>query len=64
MKQVVINVGNDAYTVISLGDDLKPLTDDWEISIMITATIDRMIESWYSKELINKIIDSAYEIRL
>ena len=64
MKQVIINVGNDAYTVISLGDNLKPLPDEWEISIMITAAIDGMIESGYSKELITKIIDSAYEIRL
>jgi len=64
MKQVIINVGKDAYTVISLGDDLKPLSDEWEASIMITAVIDRMIKSGYSKELITKTIDSAYEIRL
>ncbi|MDF3263973.1 hypothetical protein P2868_04035 [Lactiplantibacillus plantarum] len=63
MKQVVINVGNDAYTVISLGDDLKPLSDEWEASIMLTAAIDRMIESGHSKELIMKIIDVAYGSR-
>ena len=64
MKQVIINVGNDAYTVISLGDNLKPLSDEWEASIMLTAAMDRMLESGYSKELIAKIVDIAYESRL
>ena len=64
MKQIIINVGNDAYTVISLGDDLKPLSDEWETSIMLAAAVDRMIESGHSKELVMKIIDEAYESRL
>lgn len=63
MKQVIINVGNDAYTVISFGDNLKPLSDEWEASIMLTAAIDRMIKSGNSKELIAKIVDIAYESR-
>ncbi|MCG0730019.1 hypothetical protein IMAU60170_02213 [Lactiplantibacillus plantarum] len=64
MKQVVISVGNDEYTVISLGDDLKPLSAEREIGITLVAAIDKMIESGYSKELIIKIIDDAYENRL
>lgn len=64
MKHVTINVGKDNYAVVSLGDDLKPFPLEQEISIMLVAAIDGMIESGYSKELIMKIIDSAYERRI
>nr|DAF07561.1 MAG TPA: hypothetical protein [Caudoviricetes sp.] len=64
MKHVVINVGKDNYGVVSLGDDLKPLSDEWETGIMLAVSMDRMIESGYSKELIANIIDEAYESRL
>lgn len=64
MKHVTINVGKDNYAVVSLGDNLKPFPLEQEISIMLVAAIDGMIESGYSKELIMKIIDSAYESRL
>lgn len=64
MKHVVINVGKDNYEVVSLGNDSKPLSYEVETGIMLSVVMDRMIESGYSKELIAKIIDDAYEIRL
>lgn len=63
MKHVVINVDKDDYAVVSLGDNLKPLSAEWETGIMLSAAIDRMIASGYSKELIMEIIDSTYESR-
>ena len=64
MKHVVINVGEDNYDVASLGDDLKPLSDEWEVGIMLAVAMDRMIESGYSVELIARIINETYESRL
>lgn len=64
MKRVVINVGKTEYGVASLGDDLKPLPNEWEVGIMLSVAIDRMIEFGYSKKMIMEIINSAYESRL
>lgn len=64
MKRVVINVDKDDYAVVSLGDDLKPLSAEQETGIMLAVAFDRMIESGYSKELIAEIIDSTYKNRL
>lgn len=64
MKHVTINVDKGNYAVVSLGDDLKPFPLEQEISIMLVAAIDGMIESGYSKELIAEIIASTYKNRL
>jgi len=64
MKHVVISVGKDDYEVVSLGDDLKPLSAEYETGIMLIAAIDRMIASGYSKKLIMEIADSIYRNRL
>lgn len=64
MKHVVISVGKDDYEVDSLGDDLKPLSDELEAGIMLAVVMDRMIGSGYSKKLIDEIVDAAYESRL
>lgn len=64
MKQVIINVGEDNYDVVSFGDDSKPLSDEQKVGIMLAVAMDKMIESGYSIELIAKIIDEAYESRL
>lgn len=64
MKHVVINVGEDNYGVASLGEDLKPLSDEWEVGIMLAVAMDRMIQADYSVELIARIINEAYESRL
>lgn len=64
MKRVVISVGKNDYEVDSLGDDLKPLSDEREVGIMLAVAMDRMIESGYSIELIGEIVDAAYESRL
>lgn len=64
MKHVVISVGKNDYEVDSLGDDLKPLSDEREVGIMLAVAMDRMIESGYSKELIAEIIASTYKNRL
>lgn len=63
-KQVVINVGNDEYTVNIWGDNLKTLTAERVTGMMLAAAVDGMIESGHSKELVMKIIDEAYESRL
>ncbi|TBX47349.1 hypothetical protein EUZ87_05140 [Lactiplantibacillus paraplantarum] len=63
MKQVVINIGNDEYTVNIWGDDLKKLSAERVTGMMLAAAIDRMIESGHSKELVMKIVDDAYESR-
>ncbi|WP_353726288.1 hypothetical protein ABVE96_09400 [Lactiplantibacillus plantarum] len=63
MKQVVINVGRDEYTVNIYGYDFKKLTAERVTGMMLAAAIDRMIESGHSKELVMKIIDDAYESR-
>ena len=64
MKHVVISVGKDDYEVDSLGDDLKPLSNEQEVGIMLVVSIDRMIELGYSKKLIMEITDSIYRNRL
>ena len=64
MKHVVVSVGKDYYEVDSLGDDLKPLSDELEAGIMLAVVMDRMIGSGYSKKLIDEIVDAAYESRL
>lgn len=64
MKHVVINVDKTGYGVASLGDDLKPLSEEQEVGIMLAVTFDRMIASGYSKELIAEIINETYENRL
>ncbi len=50
MKRVVINVGKTGYGVASLGDDLKPLSEEQEVGIMLAVVFDRMIASGYSKK--------------
>lgn len=64
MKHVTINVDKDDYEVVSLGDNLKPLSAEWETGIMLAVAFDRMIESGYSKELIAEIVASTYKNRL
>lgn len=64
MKHVVINVDKYNYDIVSLGDNDKPLSSEEEIGIMLAVSMDRMIGSGYSKELIAKIVDAAYESRL
>ena len=64
MKRVVINVGKDDYEVDSLGDDLKPLSNEQEVGIMLAVVFDRMIASGYSKKMIMKIAKDAYKNRL
>lgn len=64
MKQLIINDSNDGHTVVSFDDDLSPLSEEWETSLMLSTVMDRFIKYGNSKELIMKIIDDAYEIRL
>lgn len=64
MKHVVINVDKDNYEVASLGDDLKPLSNEQEVGIMLAVVFDRMIASGYSKKMIMKIAKDTYKNRL
>ena len=64
MKHVVINVDKDNYEVASLGDDLKPLSNEQEVGIMMAVVFDRMIASGYSKKMIMKIAKDTYKNRL
>jgi len=64
MKQVVISVDKTGYGVASLGDDLKPLSDEQEVGIMLAVVFDRMIASGYSKKMIMKIAKDTYKIRI
>lgn len=64
MKRVIIDVGEDNYDIVSLGDDSKPLSDEQEVGIMLAVAMDRMIKSGCSIELIGEIVDAAYESRL
>jgi len=64
MKHVVINVDKNDYEVVSLGDDLKPLSAELETGIMLAVAFDRMIASGYSKKIIMKIAKDTYKNRL
>lgn len=63
MKHVVISVGKDDYDVDSLGDDLKPLSEEQEVGIMLAVVFDRMIASGYSKKMIMQIAKDTYKNR-
>lgn len=64
MKHVVINVDKTGYGVASLGDDLKPLSNEHEVGIMLAIAFDKMIASGYSKKIIMKIAKDTYENRI
>lgn len=63
MKHVVINVDKTGYGVASLGDDLKSLSDEQEVGIMLAVSFDRMIASGFSKKMIMKIAKDTYKNR-
>lgn len=63
MKHVVINVDKTGYGVASLGDDLKPLSEEQEVGIMLAVVFDRMIASDFSKKMIMNIAKDTYKNR-
>lgn len=64
MKQLIIDVGKDNYSVSSKGKDEKQLPFRIIVAIMLVASVDKMITADYPKELIVEIIDETYENRL